>query len=277
MTTPSPHVDSAGSFLPDEYVSRRAELRAGVLGLGLFGVVMVLVVGAFFVTNQRWRSVRAEARAVQVEYEEQKAKIEQLEMLERDRDDMLEKAEIVSALVEKTPRSLLMSELVSRMPPGMTMLEVNLEGKRIEPPKAEVKVTKGPQKVGTLSKPGTDPKAKGKADAAAAAKAKPAADAKPPPREKIAPPKFDYKITISGVTAVNAEVTDYLARLNDCPLLQNVDLVFIRETRIDDVDLRKFEITGQLRASPLKGPALTTKNQMADVEAEKPAPASGKE
>lgn len=267
--------ENSGSFLPDEYVARRAELRAGVLGLMLFGVVMALVVGAFFVTNQRWRAVRAEARAVQTEYEEQKQRIEQLEALERDRDDMLEKAEIVSALVEKTPRSVLMYELVSRMPPGMTMLEVNLEGKRVEPPKTDDKSKKGPQKVGTLSK-GKPPASKsGKGDAKSAS-----ADAKKeaaPVKERIAPPKFDYKLKLTGVTAVNTEVTDYLAKLTECQIFQNVDLVYIRETQIDHVDLRKFEISCQLRAGGVRGAAQAASSQMADVETEKAQAASGKE
>ncbi|MCK6476362.1 MAG: PilN domain-containing protein [Phycisphaerales bacterium] len=265
--------ENSGSFLPDEYVARRAELRAGVLGLMLFGVVMALVVGAFFVTNQRWRAVRAEARAVQAEYEDQNQRIEQLEALERDRDDMLEKAEIVSALVEKTPRSVLMYELVSRMPPGMTMLEVNLEGKRVEPPKADDKAKKGPQKVGTLSK-GKPPASKsGKSDAKKAdAKKEPA-----PVKERIAPPKFDYKLTLTGVTAVNTEVTDYLAKLTECEIFQNVDLVYIRETQIDHVDLRKFEISCQLRAGGVRGAAQAASSQMADVETEKAHAASGKE
>ncbi|HLO40523.1 MAG TPA: PilN domain-containing protein [Phycisphaerales bacterium] len=264
MNIASQRPESPGSFLPDEYVSRRAELRAGVLGMGLFGVVMVLVVGAFIVTNQRWRAVRAEARAVEVEYEDQRARIEQLEKLERERDDMLEKAEIVSALVEKTPRSLMMAEIVGRMPPGMTLLEVKLDGKRIEPPKAEEpKGKKGPQKVGTLSKGAAKP---------AADKSKVKADAKgpkdqPPPRERIAPPKFDYRLTLSGVTTVNTEVADFLARLKECEFLQNADLVYIRETEIDDTQLRKFEITAQLRPAG----AASSKAQVAEVETDKPS------
>ncbi|MCC6429115.1 MAG: PilN domain-containing protein [Phycisphaerales bacterium] len=279
MTNHTPRPDMGGSFLPEEFLARRAELRAGVLGLVLFGVVMALVVGAFLVTNQRWRSVRADARAVEAEYEEQKLKLEQLDALEHDREEMLEKAEIVSALVEKTPRSLLMSELVSRMPPGMTMLEVKLDGKRVEPPKSEEK-KKGPQKVGTLSKGKADPKAKVKGkEGSADAKGKPAvAKAEPPKpaRERIAPPKFDYTMTITGVSPVNSEVTDFLTKLTECELVQNVDLVFIQETDIGGLPMRKFEITAQLRPGGAKT-AKSGENQMATVETEQPTSASGKE
>lgn len=271
MNTASQRPDSAGSFLPDEYVSKRAELRAGILGMGLFCVVMVLVVGAFIVTNQRWRAVRSEARAVEVEYEEQRARIEQLEKLETEREDMLEKAEIVSALVEKTPRSLMMAEIVGRMPPGMTLLEVKLDGKRIEAPKPEeAKGKKGPQKVGTLSKTAAKPadksKTKGKGDTKTAAK-----EPAPPPRERIAPPKFDYRLTLGGVTTVNTEVADFLARLKECDFLQNADLVYIRETDIDGKELRKFEIIAQLRTT-----TVPPKAQVAEVETDK-ASGSNKE
>src|SRR5438093_1151288 len=48
---------SGGSFLPQDYVARRAELRANLLCLGLFGVVMFGVIGAFFVTDRQWLQV----------------------------------------------------------------------------------------------------------------------------------------------------------------------------------------------------------------------------
>jgi Tfp pilus assembly protein PilN len=273
---------ATGSFLPEEYLARRAEMRASLLGMFLFGVVMFVVVGAFLATNRRWSSVKSEAGVVAAEYEEQKQKIEQLQRLEKDRDVMLEKGEIVSALVEKVPKSVLMSELVSRMPPGMTLLELNIEGKRPEPPKSKDDPKSGPKKVGTLSG------AKGKSDAgkASAAKSGKASDKSgkagakdapaEAPKEKVVPPKVDYTVTISGVTAVNSEVTDYLSKLTECPLLESVDLIYIKETDINDLELRKFEITARIRSNA-DARSLDKDKRVADAASEGKSSDAGKE
>ena len=47
------------SFLPDDYVQRKADGRSGVMMLGLSLIVMFGIAAAFFVTNRQWTSVKS--------------------------------------------------------------------------------------------------------------------------------------------------------------------------------------------------------------------------
>src|SRR5262245_51862205 len=133
MRNPFARTDAGNSsFLPQDYVARKAELRANLLCLALFGVVMFGVIAAFFVTNRQWLQVRQAQQTITTQYSQEAAKIEQLNRLENQKAEMMEKAEITTALIEKVPRSTLLSELITRMPEEITLLEFSLVSKRIK-------------------------------------------------------------------------------------------------------------------------------------------------
>jgi Tfp pilus assembly protein PilN len=239
MWKPFVRADQQGaSFLPQDYVARKAEMRANLICLGLFGVVMFCVVAAFFVTNRQWMQVRKAQAAITTQYTQEATKIEQLKLLEKEKSEMMDKAEITTALIEHVPRSILLAELITRMPDDITLLELSLISKRIkdtQPPPKDAK--QGPQ-IKTLS---------------SAAPTKPAAGKdKPDPKdvpsaEKIIPPKFEYTLKMVGVARVNNNIADYIQSLKSCPLLENPDLKYIKEITIEKLDLRKFEIEVTIR------------------------------
>ncbi|MBX3377596.1 MAG: PilN domain-containing protein [Phycisphaeraceae bacterium] len=235
MWKPFVRPDQQGaSFLPQDYVARKAEMRANLICLGLFGVVMFGVIAAFFVTNRQWLHVRRSQQAITAQFSQEAIKIEQLKQLEKQKNEMMEKAEITTALVERVPRSILMAELITRMPDDITLLELTLVSKRIKdtpPPKEATKTTTSPQ-IKTLSsaaKPGT-----GKS-------------VEPPKPEKVTPPRFEYTLKLVGVARVNNNIADYIQALKNCPLLENTDLKYIKEVTIEKMDLRKFEIEASIR------------------------------
>jgi hypothetical protein len=80
---------SGGSFLPHDYVTRKAELRANLLCLALFGVVMFGVIAAFFVTNRQWLQVREAQRTITTQYSQEAAKIDQLSRLESQKAEIM--------------------------------------------------------------------------------------------------------------------------------------------------------------------------------------------
>ena len=61
---------SSKSFLPDDYVEERLDLRANIMSGVLFVIVMLGVIGAFFVTNQKWQTIRTAQAEVAQKYEE---------------------------------------------------------------------------------------------------------------------------------------------------------------------------------------------------------------
>lgn len=219
---------SGGSFLPETYVANKTQARANALGLVLFVVVMGGVVGAFLVTNQRWASVRAEQETVNALYEEEAGKIEQLKALESQRAELIAKAEITTALVDRVPRSVLLAEIVTRMPEPITLLEFELESKRVKVTPPKPAASKAAPSVRTISS---------KSNAAAAKKDEP-----PKPQ----PPRFETTLQIIGVAVANNDIADFLANLKDCPLLENVEIEYIRESKMEDLELRKFRVNARI-------------------------------
>jgi Tfp pilus assembly protein PilN len=222
--------DSGSSFLPKDYVKGKQEIRFVAITVSLFVIVMLAVVGAFLVTNRRWATVRDQQRVISAQYESEKVKLEQLKTLEAQRDEMLSKARITTALLETAPRSVLLAELVTSLPEEATLLQARLVSKRVkQAPPAEA--AKAASKAKSKSKSKTDSKSENDTQA------------KPPP---VQPPKFEYTLTITGVAPTNNEVADYLTRLQQSPLLKSVELAFIEDTKLQDLQLRRFEIVAQL-------------------------------
>ncbi|MCC7387184.1 MAG: PilN domain-containing protein [Phycisphaerales bacterium] len=222
--------DSGSSFLPKDYVKGKQEVRFVAITVSLFVIVMLAVVGAFLVTNRRWATVRDQQRVISAQYESEKVKLEQLKTLEAQRDEMLSKARITTALLEAAPRSVLLAELVTSLPEEATLLQAKLVSKRVkQAPPAEA--AKAASKAKSKSKSKSDGKGENEEPA------------KPPP---VQPPKFEYTLTITGVAPTNNEVADYLTRLQQSPLLKSVELAFIEDTKLQDLQLRRFEIVAQL-------------------------------
>lgn len=222
--------DTKGSFLPESYVANKTQARANVLGLFLFVVVMAGVVGAFLVTNRQWKAVKAEQESINALYEEEAAKIDQLKDLEKQRVELVSKAEITTALVDRVPRSVLLAEIVMAMPDPVTLLEFELESKRVK-----VKVPKK-----TSSKSGSSVKTiSSKSKKSSSKKAEP-----PKPQ----PPRFETTLSLIGVATANNDIADFLANLKDCPLLEDVEIEYIRESRMQDMDLRKFRVNASVRS-----------------------------
>ncbi len=264
MRNPFQRLDGAGgSFLPTDYVARKAETRANLLCLSLFGVVMFCVVAAFFVTNRQWLQVRREQQAITTQYTKESAKIEQLKLLEKQKAEMLEKAEITTALIEKVPRSRLITEIVNRMPQDITLLELGLVSKRIKDtsaaPAADKSATiKSLAPAAKTSAPVAGPRRPGTPT--------PAKEETKPPAEKPQAPKFEYTLQLTGVAKVNSSIADYISGLKACSFLDNVDLKYIKETSIDKLELRKFEIQATIKKDA-DARDITTPNELTSAGA----------
>lgn len=226
-----PTTKAQTSFLPEDYITRRSEARTNYITLALFVVVLFGVIGAFFVTNQRWEEVRVEQAKVNDDYKKEAAKIEQLKNLEKQRAQMIDKAEVTTALIERVPRSVLLAELVTRMPANITLETLELKSKRIDPPK-----------------PTADPKGKGAAKPKdlSAAKNKPGSDNTGKAAE-VKAPRFEYTVEMTGLAAENTDVSDFLTGLKSCDLLENVDLAYIQTAIVSDQEFRKFAVGAKLR------------------------------
>ncbi len=231
VTKPLMNAMKQDSFLPEDYVKSKGERRANMLSLTLFGVMMLAVVAAFFATNRKWMSVRNEQRSINAMYVREAEKIEELKSLEKQRSEMITKAEVTAALVERVPRSVLFAELVRRMPEDLTLTELELKSD-------EVKVARSSARssgVRTLTgSTGSKSKSKSK-------------DKKEEAESTIFVPQFNQSLRIVGVGLENDDIADYIENLRACELLEGVELKYIKESKIDGVLLRSFELSAQIR------------------------------
>lgn len=241
MSNPFRHPGTTtSSFLPTDYVQRKTETRANLFTLTLFALVLAATVGTFFVTVKHRAEIRASAEKMDEMYREEAAKIDELKKLESQRAQMMEKAEITAALIEKVPRWALLAEVTMRMPSNVRLDTFALKSKRLDVvAKAAAAKVEPKGKIKTLAD-----KAKGKT------KKKDEAEDRP----KVQAPRFEYALTLSGVAKENNEIADYIAQLKAVPMLEKVELQFIRESKEGtkkggEEIFRRFEITAALRSN----------------------------
>ncbi|HYE60939.1 MAG TPA: PilN domain-containing protein [Phycisphaerales bacterium] len=226
-----PVAPANSSFLPEDYIARKTESRVNILILSLFMLVMAGVVGAFLVTNQQGKDIRARQMLVNEQFDAEGKKIEQLKALESQRAQMMEKAEITSALIDRVPRWAVLGEVTLRKPMSSTLDSLVIKSTRKDP------VVAAP----AAAAPAKKPIVKSLTDKVAGA------PDPTPEKPKVTAPTFTYAMTISGSADNNSDVADFLKSLKDSPILDKVELTFIREAREKDKEFRKFEISASIR------------------------------
>jgi Tfp pilus assembly protein PilN len=212
------------SFLPEDYMRRKRDSRGLIVNVALFALMIGVVGSAFVVTNRQWSLVKTEHAQAQSDYDNEAAKIEQLKEMEDKRQFLLRRAEVTTALIERVPRSILVAELVNRMPEGTTLTDVVMESSRAAV-QAAVRVDAS--------------STKSIADVAKEAAKKQGITA--------APPVYDFRLTISGLAANDTAVADFQTALKGCPLLDKVDLVSTVEHIDGDRAMRKFRIEASIK------------------------------
>src|SRR3954471_18723186 len=117
------------SFLPDDYLERKQRRRTNVICAILFCIVLGAIGSAFWVTEKSMREIDQQAVAVDQQYTEAAKKIEQFQELQEKQRTMAHQAELTASLLEKVPRSFLLAEITNGLPPGISLLDFNLEAR----------------------------------------------------------------------------------------------------------------------------------------------------
>ncbi|MGP1347301.1 MAG: PilN domain-containing protein [Phycisphaerales bacterium] len=253
--------EGMNSFLPEDYVKQRAERRTLVLTVTLFVCVMGGVAAAFLVTNRQWHDVRAYQRVVNERYVRAAEDIERLKELESKKGDLLERAEVTQALIERVPRTILLAELINRMPRQMTLMELEMESDRRERhttrSRARLEEQEKKQAKGSSNRRGRSLTGRGGDE-----------------EEQVlvvTAPEYVTNLTILGVAPRHEDVAEYVRALQECPLLTGVELVRTEKKRISDRELHEFSITASLSGdadareiTPLRQPRMASVDSMMD-------------
>ena len=235
------------SFLPDDYLERKAQRRTNAICATLFLIVMVAIGSAFKFTERSMRVVEQEHADFEQHYTEAAKRIQQVQQMQDKQRTMAVQAELTASLLEKVPRSFLLAEITNSMPSGVSLLDMTLESKRRQAPKDAAKNTfeaKRSTSTANAAPSGSKLGAPGASKIASEAKV------------------YDVSLKITGVAYTDVQVAQFISRLNASKLLKDVNLVISEEyKKADEQQLRQFTIEmmvdPEAEVSSLQKPAVT--------------------
>ena len=204
------------SFLPEDYLEKRVAKRTNLICLSLFAVVMVAIGAAELFGRAQDADVRRRLADVTQQYEDAARKLEQLDQLQQQKQQMIRKARVASVLVERVPRTLMLSELVNHMPATLSLLELNLDTatlKATAPPRSQLKARK-------------DKKTKEAASADG----------------EVEAPRTEIRLNLVGLSPTDVEVAQFITALSAHPMFKDVTLQYSEQTKVDEREMRKFSI-----------------------------------
>ncbi|MCC7204643.1 MAG: PilN domain-containing protein [Phycisphaeraceae bacterium] len=202
------------SILPDDYLEMRVQRRTNLISLTLFVIVMGAVVAAYYVTDRQRSEVKTLKTQVDAQFEDAAKRLEQLEQLQQRKAQMLRKAEVSGALIERVPRSVVLAEMINNMPATVSLLQFDLSTKVM---------SSGPRPSTAMERAKKDRKA----------------------AEQAAGPQVPVKrasIYIIGLAPTDVEVAQFMASLSQSRLFREVNLVFSEEDTLDGRQVRRFRV-----------------------------------
>jgi Tfp pilus assembly protein PilN len=209
------------NFVPDDYVQNTESSRTNLLYLVLFGVVMIALCGSFMTIKIRQRACGVKEKLVNTKMTKIQEAIKQFEELQTKRGEMMRTALTTSQLIEPVPRSVLLASLTNNLPQGVSLLKLGLLQKES---------ARGIQSASTSKYQAKQAK-------------KTAANVAQLSQEKL----LETHIDIEGVAPSDLQVAEYIGRLGNSSLLDNVALVESKEHKEDSTVFRRFKLTAMLK------------------------------
>jgi Tfp pilus assembly protein PilN len=209
------------NFVPDDYVQSNESRRANLMCLVLFCVVMAGLAGSFVTIKMRQRACRAQELQVNAKMAKVEESIKKFEDLQNRRQVMTRTALTTADLLEPVPRSVLLASLTNNLPPGTSLVKLDMV-----------------QKDTSRSTGGGRPKNRYQA-----AQGKGSASEAKPSGEKT----LETRMEIEGIAPSDLQVASYIEHLSGSILLDNVALVESKEKKVDNTIYRSFKLTAMLR------------------------------
>ena len=205
------------NFVPDDYVQDNESRRTNLMCVILFVLVMSALGGVFTTILMRKRACAAEEALLNAEMARKQVEIRKVEELQSKRKEMMKTALTTAELLEPVPRSILLATLTNNLPAGTSLVDLNIIQKEFK--------DDGDQ--------GTH-----KSSAAASG----------PGKKTIVSPEKSLEtcIDIGGITWSDLQVAEYIQRLENCELLNNIALVESKECKVKDEVFRQFKLKAKL-------------------------------
>ncbi|MEX0886860.1 MAG: PilN domain-containing protein [Phycisphaeraceae bacterium] len=203
------------SFLPDDYLERRIAQRTNAICLALFVVVSFGIVGAYFVSTRQGSEIRALDAEVSDRYEEAARRLDQLEALQSQKQEMLRKAELTAVLIERVPRTLLLAEMINHMPEAVSLRQMTLESHQLAATvRSRTAMQRERQRLGQTGET----------------------------EDAFQIPETELTLSIVGIAPTDVEVAQLMTALGQHRLFNDVSLQFSEQTEVDRRAMRQFQI-----------------------------------
>jgi Tfp pilus assembly protein PilN len=206
------------SFLPDDYMERKAQRRTNVICASLFTIVLAAIASAFYVSDKALAVVEKQHAEIEKQFADAAKKIEQKKQMQEKQRLVAHQAELTASLLEKVPRSNLLAELTNSLPTGVSLLDMTMDSHLIAPPPPPPAKTVYEEKQNQI------------------AAEKHAAEA------AVQPKKFDVSIKLTGVATNDGQVAEFIKKLSKSTLLKDVNLVVVDEFLLEKEPVRKFQL-----------------------------------
>ncbi len=212
------------NFVPDDYVQSNESRRANLMCLVMFGVAMAALGGSFVTIKIRQRACSTEESLVNAKMVKMQEAIQKFEELQAKRKEMMKTALTTAELLEPVPRSVLLASLTNNLPAGVSLVKLGL-------------VQKDPGD-------GKNNRRRSSKDKYATAKSAGATAAAQAKRSKEQ--RLETHMDIEGMAPSDIEVADYIERLGNSILLDNVALIESVEKKVEDTSYRHFKLKAML-------------------------------
>jgi Tfp pilus assembly protein PilN len=191
------------SFLPEDYLVRKAQHRTNVLCAGLFVVMIGAITVAFVVADRSTKAAETRHNVVDAQYVEASRRISQMQSLQQKQQVLARQAELASSLIDRVPRSYMLAEITNVLPVGVSLTDMEMSSRK----RIVAVVDRSTAFEKKRAAKNTD-KTSGKDMVL------------PPP-----PDVYDVGIKLTGVAQTDAQVAILLGKLKDSRLFQNVELL----------------------------------------------------
>lgn len=209
------------NFVPDDYIHNNESRRTNLMYLILLVVVMTALGGSFITIQIRQRACNAKEQLVNSRMAKMQEAIKQFDELQGKKREMMKTALTTAELLEPVPRSILLASLTNNLPPGVSLINLNMLQK-------EPKLQQNNQVVATSKYQATQTEKKAV-------------------RSKLSPEQLlETHIEIEGVAPSDLQVASYIERLSNSNLMDNVALVESKELKVEDSTFRQFKLTAML-------------------------------
>lgn len=214
------------SFLPDDYLERKAQRRTNAICAVLFVIVLAGVGSAFTLSERATRRLETEDADVEKLYVSAAKRIEQARQMEEKKRRMMHQAELSATLLERIPRSTILAKITNALPPGVSLLDFQMDSKaRLEAgaddaaPKSSYEMKKAARQQATDKGTGSAPTVK----------------------------SYDVLMKLTAICSSDAQVAAMLSQLSKENLFRDVNLVISEQYKQKgekdrEVSLRKFQI-----------------------------------